>query len=95
MENNFSSGVVIPHKLGYCSDCSKVVLCDKCDNLVNRSEESQAFLNYLGRQVPDKVGHMLPWHRDNWNESGEKWDLRYFSFEIFMPYKWRQKTTII
>ena len=43
-----------------CSDCSKDVLCDNCDILVNQNKEFSANLNELKRGPPNEFGHMLP-----------------------------------
>ena len=42
-KKTFNSGVFTPHNLRYCSDCSKDVLCDRCDKLVSQ-KNSQLFL---------------------------------------------------
>ena len=46
-EKSFSQGVVIPHKMGNCNNCTKGFLCDDCDNLVNQRKEFSANLNEL------------------------------------------------
>ena len=40
-KKSFSQGVVIPHKMRYCTDCNNDSLCDSCDKLVNQKR------NYL------------------------------------------------
>ena len=57
---SFSQGVVIPHKLRNCNNCSKHLLCDDCDKLVNQNKELSADQNELKRQKPNNLGHMLP-----------------------------------
>ena len=59
-KKSFSHGVVIPHKRRNCNKCSKDVLCDDCDNLVNQNKEFSANLNQLKRQPPNDFGYMLP-----------------------------------
>ena len=56
----FSHGVVIPHKMRYCTDCKIDSLCDICDKLVNQKKEFSANLNELKRERPNDFGHMLP-----------------------------------
>ena len=57
---DFSRIVVIPHKMRYCTDCKKDILCDEYDKLVNQKKEFSANLNELKREKPNDYGHMLP-----------------------------------
>jgi len=59
-KKSFSQGVVIPHKMRNCNKCTKDVLCDDCDKLVNQRKEFSANLNELKREKPNNHGHMLP-----------------------------------
>ena len=59
-KKSFSQGVVIPHKMKNCSDCSKYILCDSCDKLVNQNKNFSANLNELKRETPNEFGYMLP-----------------------------------
>ena len=59
-KKSFSQGVVIPHRMRNCSDCKNDILCDNCDNLVNKRKEFSANLNELKREKPNDCGHMLP-----------------------------------
>ena len=59
-KKSFSQGVVIPHKMRYCTDCEIDSLCDSCDKLVNQKKDFSANLNELKRQPPNEFGHMLP-----------------------------------
>ena len=59
-KKSFSQGVVIPHKMRYCTDCKNDSLCDSCDELVNQKKEFSANLNELKREKPNHFGHMLP-----------------------------------
>ena len=59
-KKSFSQGVVIPHKMKNCNKCSKDILCDNCDKLVNQNKEFSANLNELKREKPNDQGHMLP-----------------------------------
>ena len=54
-KKSFSYGIKIPHKMIICNNCSKDVLCDGCDKLVNQNEQFSAYLNEIKRQV----GHMF------------------------------------
>ena len=38
-KKSFSQGVVIPHKMRNCSDCTKDILCDDCDKIVNQRKK--------------------------------------------------------
>ena len=59
-KKSFSQRVVIPHKMRNCNKCSKDILCDNCDKLVNQRKEFSANLNELKRERPNDFGHMLP-----------------------------------
>ena len=53
-------GIVIPHKMRNCNDCTTDSLCDRCDKIVNQRKEFSANLNELKRKAPYEFGHMLP-----------------------------------
>ena len=59
-KKSFSQGVVIPHKMKNCNKCTKGILCDDCDKLVNQNKEISANINELKRKPPNEFGHMLP-----------------------------------
>ena len=59
-KKSFSQGVVIPHKLRNCNKCTKDILCDGCDKLVNQRKEFSANLNELKRQCANEFGYMIP-----------------------------------
>ena len=59
-KKSFSQGVVIPHKMRNCNECTKYILCDDCDNLVNQNKDFAANPNDLKREKPNNFGHMLP-----------------------------------
>jgi len=59
-KKSFSQRVVIPHKMRNCNKCSKDILCENCDKLVNQRKEFSANLNEMKREPPDEFGHMLP-----------------------------------
>ena len=59
-KKSFSQGVVIPHRMRNCNNCTKDVLCDDCDKLVNQNKEFSANLNEIKRKKPNNLGHMLP-----------------------------------
>ena len=59
-KKSFSQGVVIPHKRRNCNKCTKDILCDDCDNLVNQKKEFSVNLNELKRHPLTDFGHMLP-----------------------------------
>ena len=46
---SFSQGVVIPHKMRYCTECKNDSLCDRFDKLVNQKKEFSANFNELKR----------------------------------------------
>ena len=58
-KKSFSQGIVNAHKMGYCTDCKKDILCESCANLVNQKQFS-ANLKELKREKPNDLGHMLP-----------------------------------
>ena len=49
-KKSFNQGVVIPHKMRNCSDCTEDILCDDCDKLVNQKKDFSANLNELKRE---------------------------------------------
>ena len=59
-KKSFSQGVVIPHKMRNCNNCTNDNLCDDCDKLVNQNKEFSENLNELKREKPNDQGHMLP-----------------------------------
>ena len=59
-KKSFSQGVVIPHKMKNCNNCTKDILCDGCDKLVNQNKEFPTNLIELKREKPNDFGHMLP-----------------------------------
>ena len=59
-KKSFIMGVVIPHKVRNYNKCTKDILCDDCDKLVNQNKEFSANLNELKRQTPSDFVYMLP-----------------------------------
>ena len=59
-KKSFSQGVVIPHTMRNCNKCTKDLLCDDCDKLVNQNKEFSANLDELKREKSNDFGHMLP-----------------------------------
>ena len=59
-KKSFKMGVLIPHKMRNCNKCTKGILRDNCDKLVNQKKEFSANLIELKRQPPNEFGHMLP-----------------------------------
>ena len=59
-KKSFSMGVVTPHKMRICNKCTKEILCDDCNKLVDQNKEFSAKLNELKRRSPKDFGHMLP-----------------------------------
>ena len=57
-KEGFSHGVIIPHKMRKCNKCTKDILCDDCDKLVNQKKEFSANLNQSKREPPNEYGHM-------------------------------------
>ena len=52
--------VVIPPKMRNCNKCTKDVLCENCDKLVDQKKNFSANLNEMEREPPNSLGHMLP-----------------------------------
>ena len=59
-KKSFSYGVVISQKIRNCKYCTKIVLRDGCDKILNQNKELSANLNELKREAAIKFGHMLP-----------------------------------
>ena len=59
-KKSFSQGVVIPQKMRNCNNCTRDILCDDCDILVNQNKVFSANLNELKREKPNDFGYMLP-----------------------------------
>ena len=59
-KKSFSMGVVMPHMMRNCRDCTKDLLCDGCDKVVNRKKEFSANLIELKRLPPNEFDQMLP-----------------------------------
>ena len=57
---SFSMGVVIPYKMKDCNKCTKGILCDHCDKLVDQNKEFSTNLNELTRQALNEFGYLLP-----------------------------------
>ena len=53
-------GVVIPHKIRNCNNCTKDFLCDECDEFVNQNKKFFAELDELKREPPNQFAYMLP-----------------------------------
>ena len=39
-KKGFSRGVIIPHKMRNCNNCTKDLLCDFCDKSVNQKKRN-------------------------------------------------------
>ena len=59
-KKSFSYVVIVPHKMRNCNKCTKDILCDDCDKVVNQNKKFSGNLNELKRQTPNEFGHMLP-----------------------------------
>ena len=59
-KKSFSQGVVLPHKMKNCNICTKDLLCDDCDKLVNQIKDFSANLKELKREKLNDHGNMLP-----------------------------------
>ena len=42
------------------NNCTKDIICNGCEKLVNQNKEFSANLNEIKRQPPNEFGHMLP-----------------------------------
>ena len=58
-KKSFSQGVVFPHKMKTCCECTKDILCENCDEIINQKKEFSANLYELKRRAPSEFGHML------------------------------------
>ena len=59
-KKSFSQGIVIPYKTRNCNKCTKDILCNECDKLVNQNKKFSPNLNELKQKKPNDLGHMLP-----------------------------------
>ena len=59
-KKSFSYGVIIPHKMRICQKCTKDILCEGWDKLINQNKEVSANLKEMKREPPNSLGHMLP-----------------------------------
>ena len=64
-KRSFESGIIIPKKLRYCTECHENINCDDCDKKINQIKEFSPNFNSLKRQPPDENGYMLPWCIDD------------------------------
>ena len=62
-------GVVIPHKMGNCNECTKDKVCDNSDKLVYQKKEFTANPNELKRQAPNELSQMLPKCIENYSNT--------------------------
>ena len=46
--------------------CTKDILCDECDKLVNQYLKISVDLNEIKREAPNEFGHMLPKYITIW-----------------------------
>ena len=61
LKKSFSMGVVISHRMKtVIKRCTKEILCDNCDKLINQKKEFSANLKELKREPPNEFGHMIP-----------------------------------
>ena len=58
-KKSFSYGVVNSYKLRNSKNCTKDILCDRCNKIVNQNKEFSANLNELKREAPSEFGHMF------------------------------------
>ena len=60
-KRSFESGIIIPKKLRYCTQCKENLICDDCDKKINQIKEFSHNFIELKRQAPNFSGYMLPW----------------------------------
>ena len=71
-KKSFESGIIIPKKLRYCTNCKENKICNECDRRINQIKEFSPNFNELKRQPPNNKGYMLPWSIDNIDEYLQK-----------------------
>ena len=54
-KKSFKSGVVIPTRMIFCTECTKEKLCNKCNNQVNGNKDFQTNLKELRRPPHNHV----------------------------------------
>ena len=59
-KKSFSQGAVIPHNMKKCNKCTKDLLCENCDKLINQYKVFSGNPNELKREPPNEFGYMLP-----------------------------------
>ena len=59
-KKTFNSGVFIPSKIGFCTECSQEKLFNKSNIHVNENKEFEANLNPSKRQALDDFVYMFP-----------------------------------
>ena len=67
-KHSFDSGILIPHKQRYCSDCENGLICDKFDKLLYQTKKFPANMDELKSQTPNSIGLVLPWCIDDLDE---------------------------
>ena len=60
MEKSFKRGVILPHKIRNCNECTENILSDEYDKLISQNKNYSANPNELKRQTPNEFAHMLP-----------------------------------
>ena len=68
---SFSQCVVFPHKMEKCTNCTKDILCDERDKIVNQKKEISDILNEMKREHHNEIGLRLLKYittiSDNWS----------------------------
>ena len=58
--NSYDSGIFIPLKMRFCNECTDILICNRCNNQINKNKELEAKIYFLKRQAPIQFVVMLP-----------------------------------
>ena len=61
-KKSFNNGIIKHTKIRRCDISNDKLLCEKCNNQVNKNKEFEANLNLLKRNTPNDFGYMLPYY---------------------------------
>ena len=61
-KKSFDSGMILPTKTRFRSECNDKKVCNKCIFQINEKIEFEADLNELKRHPPNEFGHVLPYY---------------------------------
>ena len=60
-KKSYNNGIIIPAKMRRCDKYRSKILCATCNIQFNEIKEFEDNLNLSKREIPNKVGYMLPY----------------------------------